>query len=185
MDVLAESTAVAVVNVPIEKINLTESLFTLKDDQYQACSTAHIAGGSSFSKDGKRMSLNVEQVGDSLLVQHHVEDINKKDHCRVNSHSDSISQAGNTKLGITWELKVKKLSDTSCELSNHVVVLIQAIYPYFAQLAGYRSRPGTGKADMQPAMIGKSIIRLIMRCMFLTWPSKSKFLLNHIVPMRN
>jgi hypothetical protein len=30
---------------------------------------------------------------------------------------------GNTKLGVTWELKVKKLSDRMSELTNRVVVL--------------------------------------------------------------
>lgn len=124
MDVLAESVAVAVVNAPIEQIDLTEWLFTLKDTEYQACSIGHIACGSSISASGKHMSLNVEQVGDSLLVQHYVEEISKRDHCRVNSHSDAILQAGKTKLDVTWELKVKKQSDTSCELSNRVVVIL-------------------------------------------------------------
>lgn len=66
MEILAESTAVAIINAPVEKINVTEWLFTLKDDEYQACSSAHIGGGWSISKDGKRISLNVEQVGETV-----------------------------------------------------------------------------------------------------------------------
>jgi hypothetical protein len=122
MEVLAESTATTLINAPVEAINLADWLFTLKDDEYQACSSAHIAGGASFSSKGKRMSINVEKVGESLLVQHYVEEISNKDHCRVNSHSDSLSPSGNTKLGVTWELKVKGISSSSCEFSNHVIV---------------------------------------------------------------
>ncbi|MBA4056484.1 MAG: hypothetical protein C0490_17340, partial [Marivirga sp.] len=115
--------ATSIINAPIEKIDLTNWLFTLKDSEYQACSKAHIAGGTSLSNTGKRMSLNVERIAGNLLVQHYVEDVSKKDHCRVKSISDSFSAMGDTRLGIMWELKVKKLSETSCELSNHVVVL--------------------------------------------------------------
>lgn len=122
MEVLAESTAVAVINTGIENIDLTDWMFTLKEEEYQACSTAHITCGTSLRKDGRRLSVNVEQVGDSLLVQHYVEDISKKDHCRVTSYSDSFSATGRTKLGIAWELQLKQLSPDSCELSNHVTV---------------------------------------------------------------
>ncbi|MBC7934083.1 MAG: hypothetical protein H7Y86_01810 [Rhizobacter sp.] len=131
MEILAESTAISVINVPAEKINLTEWLFTLKEEEYQACSPAHIACGTSISKDGKRLSINVELVGDSLLVQHYMEEIGEKDHCLVYSLADSISSAGNARLGVTWELKVKKLSGTFCELSNHVVV---SLTPEFSAL---------------------------------------------------
>jgi hypothetical protein len=55
-------------------------------------------------------------------VQHYIEELGNKDHCRVHSHSDSLSATGNTKLGVTWELKIKPLSDDSCEFSNHVIV---------------------------------------------------------------
>lgn len=122
MEVLAESTATAIIHCAAEKIDLTEWLFTLRDDEYQSCSKGHIAGGISISKDGKRMSINVEKVADNLLVQHYIEEIGDRNHCRVNSVSDSISSFGTTKLNITWELKVTALSNNSCEFSNHVIV---------------------------------------------------------------
>jgi len=122
MEILAKSTATAIINCAVEKINLAEWLFTLKDYEYQSCSEAHIAGGISFSKEGKRMSINVEKVADNLLVQHYIEEIGKKGHCRVNSLSDSISALGTTKLSITWELNVIALSNNKCEFSNRVIV---------------------------------------------------------------
>jgi hypothetical protein len=126
MEIFTESTATAFINAPLETIDLTEWLFTLKDIEYQACSKAHIACGNSFESDGKRLSINVEQVADNLLVQHYVEEISLKDHCQVNSISDSFSIAGRTKLGIIWELKINRLSESSCEFSNHVVVSLTA-----------------------------------------------------------
>lgn len=122
MEVLAECTAKAMIHCAAEKIDITDWLFTLKDQEYQSCSVSHIAGGVSISKEGKRMSINVERVADNLLVQHYIEEIGNKDHCRVNSISDSFSGLGNTKLGITWELKINILTVNTCELENRVVV---------------------------------------------------------------
>lgn len=57
-----------------------------------------------------------------FLVQHYVEEIGSKNHCRVNSVSDSISPLGTTKIGVTWELKIVPISNDQCELHNHVAV---------------------------------------------------------------
>jgi hypothetical protein len=124
MGVISESRVTALINAPIEMIDLTEWLFTLKSHEYQACSSAHIAAGSSISANGKRMSINVEQVADNLLIQNYIEEIGIKDHCRLNSISDSFSPAGKTKLGVIWEIKVEKRTDRSCEFINRVTVLM-------------------------------------------------------------
>jgi hypothetical protein len=136
MELIAESRATAVINAPIEMIDLTEWLFTLKSHEYQACSSAHIAAGSTISPDNKRMSINVEQVADNLLVQNYIEEVGEKDHCRVNSLSDSFSSAGRTKLGIIWELKVEKITDKGCEFTNRVVVLMTDEFSYLLKAAG-------------------------------------------------
>ncbi|MBS7254023.1 hypothetical protein [Flavobacterium branchiicola] len=122
MKLLAESTSVAIINTPLQRVDLTEWLFTLKDSEYKACSPDHLAAGNSITADGKRMSVNVEQIAGNLLIQHYVEDISKRDHCRVQSISDSIAGAGKTKLQIIWELKIKNINPASCELSNNVKV---------------------------------------------------------------
>lgn len=83
MELLAQCTAKAIIDCAAEKIDLTDWLFTLKDQDYQSCSISHIAGGTSISQDGKRMSINVERVADNLLVQHYIEEISEKNHCRV------------------------------------------------------------------------------------------------------
>ncbi len=136
MEVISESVATAIINAPFEEIDLATWLFTLKSHEYQACSSAHIAAGSSIAPDGKRMSINVERVADNLMIQHYVEEIGERDHCRVYSLSDSYSPAGMTKLGIIWELKVKKLTDTVCEFTNRVVVLMTKEFSAMLTAAG-------------------------------------------------
>lgn len=122
MEHFIESTMTSVINAPFENIDLTDWLFTLKDAEYRDCSSAHLAAGNSVTPEGKRMSVNVEQIADNLLIQHYVEEIGERNHCCVNSVSDSLSPAGRTTLGIKWELKIEKISGSSCEFSNHVVI---------------------------------------------------------------
>jgi hypothetical protein len=145
MDSFTESTTTAIINAPLETINLTEWLFTLKDREYQECSSSHIAAGNSVTEDGRRMSINVEQIAGNLLIQHYEEDISKRDHCAVHSVSDSLSPLGRTTLIIKWELKVKKLSDSSCELSNHVVI---SLTTHFLQLL-----KEAGISDLDPIRV--------------------------------
>lgn len=146
MESFTESTAAAIINAPLETINLTEWLFTLQDKEYQECSASHIAAGNSVAEDGRRISINVEQIAGNLLIQHYVEDISEKDHCTVNSVSDSLSPLGRTTLIIKWELKVRKRSDSSCELSNHVVI---SLTEHFLQLL-----KEAGISDLESIRIG-------------------------------
>lgn len=122
MEIITQSTATAVIDAPIASINLTDWLFTLSEAEYCSCSDDHIACGSSLDKEGRRMSVNVEQVAGNLLVQHYIEDIGEKDFCRVISASDSFSDNNRTKLAVVWELKVEKLTEKSCTFYNHVVI---------------------------------------------------------------
>lgn len=92
---IAESAAEAIIRAPLASINLTEWVFTLTDSQYQACSKDHYAGATTLTPEGKRMSLNVERVG-NLMVQHYVEDVAEQSHVRLVSQSDSIGQTSAT-----------------------------------------------------------------------------------------
>ncbi|MDP5202216.1 hypothetical protein [Flavobacterium sp. DG2-3] len=145
MESFTESITTAVINAPFENINLTEWLFTLKDKEYQECSSSHIAAGSSLTEEGLRTSINGEQIAGNMLIQHYIEDISKRDHCTVNSVSDSFSALGNTTLYVKWELKVKKLSDSSCELSNHVVISLTEHF--------IKSLQNAGVSDFEPIRI--------------------------------
>lgn len=56
---------------PAEQIDLVEWLSGLSDRDYQACSRGHVGAGT-FREDGVLGSINVENVGGHLLVQHYV-----------------------------------------------------------------------------------------------------------------
>jgi hypothetical protein len=117
---LSFSTVSATIGAPIEKVEIADWLFHLPDAEYQRCSHAHIAAGTTTTDDGQPMSINVETIGDSLVVQHYVGEVRAPHFCRMVSISDSISPAGRTKLQIVWELKVRKVDKQTCEFTNHI-----------------------------------------------------------------
>jgi len=121
-ELIAQSQYKSFIDAPIQRIDLTELLFTLADEEYQRCSTAHLAAGASTDTTGKRVSINVEKVG-NLIISHYNEDVSERDHCRVVSISDVFTAAGGrTKLHITWELKVSSAEDGRCAFINNVAV---------------------------------------------------------------
>jgi hypothetical protein len=136
MLVLADTKATHVVNAPAELVDLSQWLFSLTDETYQRCSSAHIAGGTSETPDGKRMSINVERISGNLLVQHYVEEVAEPDHVRVNSLSNSYTAEGSTTLNVTWELTATRLSDRSCEFANRVIVKSTPAFLEALALAG-------------------------------------------------
>jgi hypothetical protein len=117
---LSLSTVTATIHAPAEEVNIADRLLHLPDAEYQRCSDAHIAGGSSTGDDGRPMSINVETIGDALVVQHYVTEVQEPHFCRMVSISDSISPVGRTRLRVVWELSLRKLDERTCEYINHV-----------------------------------------------------------------
>ncbi len=119
-DTLVESSFSAIINVPIETVDIPAWCFTLPESEYQACSPAHCSAGATVAPDGRRMSINVEVIGGSLMVQHYVEEIGRPDHLKLVSNSDVFTPTGRTKIGVIWDLTVKKIGDHACEFTNLV-----------------------------------------------------------------
>jgi hypothetical protein len=117
---LSLSTVTAVINAPFEKVNIADWLFNLPDAEYQRCSNAHIAAGTTTTDDGIPMSLNVETIGDALMIQHYVGEIRERSRCVMVSTSDAITAAGRTKVKVAWELSVAKIDDKTCQYSNQI-----------------------------------------------------------------
>ncbi|MBY5520719.1 hypothetical protein [Rhizobium leguminosarum] len=117
---IVDSSFSAIINAPIEKIDIPRWCFTLPEKDYQECSPAHIAAGFTTAPDGRRMSINVETIGGSLMVQHYVETFGEKDHLILDSHSDVFTPSGRTTIHVTWELSAKRLDDARCEFTNRV-----------------------------------------------------------------
>jgi len=117
---LVESSFSARINAPIEKVDIPSWCFSLSESEYQACSPAHCSAGATTSPDGRRMSINVEILGGSPMVQHYVEEIGERDHLRLVSISDIFTPTGRIKIGVIWDLSVKKIDDQSCQFTNTV-----------------------------------------------------------------
>jgi hypothetical protein len=117
---LVESSFSAIINAPVETIDIPAWCFSLSEAEYQACSPAHCSAGVTTAPDGRRMSINVEILGGSPMVQHYVEEISSRDHLRLVSSSDVFTPTGRIKVGVIWDLSVKKIDDESCEFTNTV-----------------------------------------------------------------
>jgi hypothetical protein len=117
---IIDSSFTSTVNAPIEKIDLPTWAFGLPDKEYQGCSPAHVAAGFTTAPDGKRMSINVEIIGGSLMVQHYVETVAEKDHLVLESVSDVFTPAGRTTIHVLWELSVKRIDEHTCAFTNRV-----------------------------------------------------------------
>jgi hypothetical protein len=69
--VLVHSEQTAVVHAPIDQVDIADWLLNLPDAEYQRCCPPdHLAAGSNITDDGRPMSINVEEIGGSLMVQH-------------------------------------------------------------------------------------------------------------------
>jgi hypothetical protein len=105
---LVQSSFSATINAPIEKADLPSWCFRLPESEYQSCSPAHCSAGAATTSDGRRMSINVEILGGSLMVQHYIEEIGQPDHLRLVSNFDVFTPTGRTKISVIWDLSVKK-----------------------------------------------------------------------------
>ena len=117
---IVDSSFTAIINAPIDRIDIPTWCFNLSERDYQSCSPAHIAAGFTTAPDGKRMSINVETIGGSLMVQHYVETLGEKDHLVLDSTSDVFTPTGRTTIHVTWELSVKEIEPGKCEFTNRV-----------------------------------------------------------------
>lgn len=57
-------------------------------------------GDNTLSPDGRRVSINVEILGGSLVVQHYIEEVARPDHLRLVSTPDVFTPTGRTKISI-------------------------------------------------------------------------------------
>ena len=120
--VLVESEKSATIHAPIERVDIADWVLHLPDAEYQCCAQPdHIAAGTTTTDDGRPMSINVEVIGGSLMVQHYVAEVHEPHHCRMVSLSDVQTPAGWTKIQVIWDLSVTALDSTSCRFTNKVL----------------------------------------------------------------
>jgi hypothetical protein len=122
---LAQSIAKFHINAPTIDIDVTDWLFNLDELEYINCtphSRAHLSAGLTHSPDGKRISINVEDIGGALVIEHYHEEISEKLHCRVISASDLLIGREYTTAHVVWELIATPVDGAHHEFVNSVWV---------------------------------------------------------------
>jgi hypothetical protein len=119
-DTIVDTSFSAVINAPIEKVDIPAWCFSLPDAEYQGCSPAHVAAGATTTRDGRRMSINVEVIGGTPMVQHYVETSADPHYLRLESVSDLFTPTGRTTMEVIWELTVEPLDNNRCQFVNRV-----------------------------------------------------------------
>ena len=117
---LVQSSFSATIQAPIETVDIPAWCFGLSESEYQSCSPAHVSAGATTAPDGRRMSINVEVLGGSPMVQHYVEELAERHHLRLVSNSDVFTPTGRVKVGVIWDLSVKQIDGNTCEFTNTV-----------------------------------------------------------------
>ena len=119
--ILSELTVTYEVEVPWDKIDIATWLKTLPDHEYQRCAPGeHKAAGYTTDDDGTPMSINVEMIGTSLVVQQYRYEIAKRHHCHMVSISDVLTPNGWTTQQVIWDLRMEKIDDQHARYHNLV-----------------------------------------------------------------
>jgi hypothetical protein len=120
---LSNSTFSSTINASIDKVDLAAWLFNLSEAEYcRCCAPDHISCASTTTEDGRPMSINVEMVGKTLMIQHYVAEMTSPSLCRMISISDAFTPNGRTRLQVIWTLSVDRIDEKSCRYSNSVMV---------------------------------------------------------------
>lgn len=120
--ILAESTYSHEIDVPIDLVDIADWLAHLGNAEFQrCCQPDHIACGFTHTDDGRPMSINVETVGPSLLIQQYVAEVFEAHLCRMVSVSDVFPlSGGRTETVVIWTLAVEPVSEARCRFVNSV-----------------------------------------------------------------
>ena len=166
--ILSHSGFSHIVDVPIERIDIADWLFNLPEAEYQRCCPPdHIAAGATSTDNGRRMSINVEMIGETLMIQHYIGEITEPHLCRMVSLSDAFTPNGRTRVQVLWELSVKPINSTRCEYTNSVTAtptkefldFIKRHGISFEQAAAARQAAGGDHNRRETPLFAKSIAR--------------------------
>ena len=102
------------INYPAERIDLMEWLENLSDREYQACSTSHRAAGA-FRENGAFGTVNVENVGGHLLVQHYLAAKSTPNHVVMHSRNTRayLMHLVPVTIEVIWTLEVERKDSRS------------------------------------------------------------------------
>jgi hypothetical protein len=164
--ILSQSAYTAVINAPIDWVDIADWLLNLPEAEYQRCAPPdHIAAGYITTDDGRPISINVEQIGEGLVIQHYLGEVTEKHHCHMVSHSDVFTPHGRTKAQVIWDLSVKPIDNEHCEYTNSVLgrttpgflTFIEKHGITFEQAAAARQAASSDHNSRETLLFAKSI----------------------------
>jgi hypothetical protein len=179
---LCDSTFSTTINAPIEKVDIAGWLFNLPEVEYcRCCAPDHISCASTTTEDGRPMSINVEMIGKTLMIQHYVAEVASPALCRLVSISDAFAPNGRTRVQVIWTLSVDRIDERSCRYTNSVVAhptqefmkFIAADRVGFEQAAEARQHAGCNHNRRETPLIAASIERVALGLTsrsLLRWP---------------
>lgn len=121
---IGQGTNTALINVPIEAINLTTWFFTLTAAEYVACSSGHNGIVQGSLPNGKRVSVSVETIGGNFILNNFIEDIAHRE--QVCTISNTVAYVGvpdsiyTARLKVTWKIKLSFESSQTCRFISIV-----------------------------------------------------------------
>jgi len=119
---LSNSAYTHVIRAPIQHVDIAAWLFKLPEAEYcRCCPPDHISCGTTSTDDGTPMSINVEMIGRTLMIQHYVAEVATPTLCRMVSTSDAFTPNGHTRVQVIWTLSAKPIDERTCEYTNSVV----------------------------------------------------------------
>ena len=122
--VLADVVSEAVIDQPVDALDLAHWVYALSDRDYRGCARGHIACGSTPLPGGGRASINVESVGGHLLVQHYEPEVLEPHHIRMVSHASEmwIFRLVPSRVRVIWDVSLIPRDETHCVFRDHIRV---------------------------------------------------------------
>ena len=113
---LSNSAYSHVINAPVGKIDIADWLFKLPEAEYKRCCPPdHISCGTTSTDEGTPMSINVERIGSTLMIQHYVAEVATGTLCRWSQSPTRLHPMATPAC---------RSSDSKCEASRRAILRI-------------------------------------------------------------
>jgi len=166
--ILSQSAYSHEIDVPLAEVDIADWLFNLPEAEYQRCCVPdHIAVGTTTTDGGQRMSINVEMIGTTLMIQHYVAEEATPTYVRMNSISDAFSSNGRTQVNVIWELIAEEAGNGRTRYTNRVTARPTDAFMTFidkhgiayADAAAARQAAGSDHNRRETPLFAESIAR--------------------------
>jgi hypothetical protein len=119
---ISESSTQQIIDVPFERVDLAGWLFSLTDHEFRrCCAPDHIAYGRMTAADGAPLTVIVEVIGGSLLLEPFEAHVHRCDRCELVSLADVRLPTGSrSRAQVVWTSSVEALDEDRSIFTNAV-----------------------------------------------------------------